>query len=141
MGLENTFSEFEPSPSMVKAHTDRFVKIENEISEINKINTNHSERIRSTEESTKSAHHRIDKKELEIDEIKKTHSILLSFETKMENIDKKVERQIEQSREDTKTITNALIANKPTLQDKIIDAIIPLMVNGSLLGGLYLLLK
>ena len=85
--------------------------------------------------------HRIDKHDEQIETIQKTHAILLSFETKLENVNNKVDLQISQSQENTKAIIKALIDNKPTLQDRILEAVIPLMVNGSLLGGIYLLMK
>ena len=93
--------------------------------------------LASLESKTNSNVHRLDNHEKQIEEIKNTHSILLSFDTKIKSLDEKVENQISQSKENTQTIISALLANKKTLQDRILDSVVPLMVNGALLAIAY----
>lgn len=90
-----------------------------------KIMTDNSNRSRSNT-------HRLDKIETELEDVKKTHAVLLNFETKIENIDDKVERQIEQSDKNTKEIIRALVSNKKTIQDRILDWVVPVVGFGIL---------
>ncbi len=54
-------------------------------------NTDILERIVKVEQSDKSAHHRLDEHETEINELKKTYSIMEKMSYRMENVEKTVE--------------------------------------------------
>jgi len=53
-------------------------------------NTNLVERLVKVEQSDKSAHHRLDEQEKDIDELKKTYVIMEKMDFRMENVEKNV---------------------------------------------------
>lgn len=53
-------------------------------------NTDLVERIVKVEQSDKSAHHRLDEQEKDIDELKKTYVIMEKMDFRMENVEKNV---------------------------------------------------
>jgi hypothetical protein len=53
-------------------------------------NTDLVERIVKVEQSDKSAHHRLDEQEKDIDELKKTYVIMEKLDFRMENVEKNV---------------------------------------------------
>jgi len=95
--------------------------------------------IADLKSKTASNVHRLDKHDDQIEVIQKTHAILLSFETKLAGLDDKLENQISQSKNSTESIINALLDNKKNLTDRILDTVIPLMVNGSLIAAIYII--
>ena len=76
--------------------------------------------------------HRLDKHDEQIEAIQKTNTILLSFETKINSIDEKVEKQIKSSETNTETIIKAMLANKKSISDRLLDVIIPIIIMGAL---------
>lgn len=54
--------------------------------------TNLVERLVKVEQSDKSAHHRLDEQEKNIDELKKTYVIMEKMDFRMENVEKNVAR-------------------------------------------------
>lgn len=52
--------------------------------------TNLVERLVKVEQSNKSAHHRLDEQEKDIDELKKTYIIMEKMDFRMENVEKNV---------------------------------------------------
>ena len=53
-------------------------------------NTDLVERLVKVEQSDKSAHHRLDEQEQEINELKKTYAIMEKMDYRMENVEKNV---------------------------------------------------
>lgn len=53
-------------------------------------NTDLVERLVKVEQSDKSAHHRLDEQEKEINELKKTYAIMEKMDFRMENVEKNV---------------------------------------------------
>lgn len=77
--------------------------------------TNLVERLVKVEQSDKSAHHRLDEQEKDIDELKKTYVIMEKLDFRMENVEKNVTR--------INTKLEEVDENKGRKWDKLIDYI------------------
>jgi len=66
----------------------------------------------------------------EVDEVKEMTGMFLKLEQQMISVNEKVDNQIRTSNNNTQTIIQAMIDNKKSLEDRILDVIVPAMVYG-----------
>jgi hypothetical protein len=74
----------------------------------------------------------IRKNEKEVGEVKEMHGMFLKLEQQMISVNEKVDNQIRTSNENTQTIIQAMIDNKKSLEDRILDVIVPAIVYGGI---------
>lgn len=91
--------------------------------------TNLVERLVKVEQSDKSAHHRLDEQEKDIDELKKTYVIMEKMDFRMENVEKNVAG--------INTKLEEVDKNKGRKWDKLIDYIF-YSVLAVILGLIYM---
>ena len=72
----------------------------------------------------------IRKNEKEVSEVKEMHGMFLKLEQQMISVNEKVDNQIRTSNNNTQTIIQAMIDNKKSIEDRILDVIVPAMVYG-----------
>lgn len=74
----------------------------------------------------------IRKNEKEVGEVKEMHGMFLKLEQQMISVNEKVDNQIRTSNENTQTIIQAMMDNKKSLEDRILDVIVPAIVYGGI---------
>ncbi|MDA3845498.1 MAG: hypothetical protein PF505_03000 [Vallitaleaceae bacterium] len=81
--------------------------------------------------------HRLNRVDMEIDDLKNTYSVLIKMESKIENVEEKLEDQRLESARNVKDIITALAGTKKTWKDKAEDVLVYIIV----LSALYMVLK